>query len=177
MTYTSVQGHTGLTHPLIFWHLGKAPEYGTECFGRFVFARIRKSVGLKGLKVCSCWGRLFLGVLWLLWVQVEIAHRAYYYACCVWLMISKTRSFLQTTKFHKWQENVVCRDVVSVQNFSVSRRSQDVVWNVWVLSQSWGLNVLVWSWSCRYNVLFSGLMSLCVVNICAIYQCQQIHSV
>lgn len=98
VTLQSVQGDTGLTHPLIFWHLDTAPEYGTECFGRFFFARIRKR--LKGLKACSCWGILFLGVLSLLWVQVEIAHRAYYYAWCVWLMI-RTRIFPQTAKFHR----------------------------------------------------------------------------
>ena len=29
---------------------GGLDQYGTECFGRLIFATIRKSVGLKGLK-------------------------------------------------------------------------------------------------------------------------------
>ena len=69
-TLESVQGHTGLTHFfnfLTFGHSGAqdwAPEcpnvkkikkggldqYGTECFGRLIFATIRKCVGLKGLR-------------------------------------------------------------------------------------------------------------------------------
>jgi len=68
VTVQSVQGHTGLTHPsnfLTLEHSGaqsaRVPkcwkfrnsgldQYGTECFGRLIFATIRKSVGLKGLK-------------------------------------------------------------------------------------------------------------------------------
>ena len=64
----SVQGHTGLTHPFQFfdiqalWRSGmtRVPkcqkiktdglnQYGAECFGRLIFATIRKIVGLKGL--------------------------------------------------------------------------------------------------------------------------------
>jgi len=67
VTFQTVQGHTGLTHPFKFfhirvlWHSGlsaRVPEcqkigkggldlYGTKRFGRLIFATIRKSVGLK----------------------------------------------------------------------------------------------------------------------------------
>jgi len=55
-------GHTGLTHRFYFFcHSGTLAlsvknlkggldQYGTECFARLIFATIRKSVGLKGLK-------------------------------------------------------------------------------------------------------------------------------
>ena len=50
-----------------------------------------------------------------------------------------------------------CRDVVSVLNVSVSRRSRDVSWNVSVSSRSWRYNV--------YVVSVSGFVTFGLVNI------------
>ena len=62
VTLQSVHGHTGLTHHykfLTFWHSPRMSKInndgldqcGTERSDRLTFATVRKSVGLKGLKV------------------------------------------------------------------------------------------------------------------------------
>jgi len=73
VTLQSVQGHSGLTHPFQFfdiwalWHselsarvpecqkIGKGAldQYGAECFGRLIFATVRRNLGLKGLTLCT----------------------------------------------------------------------------------------------------------------------------
>ena len=61
VTFQSVHGHTGLTHLNFVSHSecqsaqmsknlkGGLDQYGTQCFGRLIFATVRKSVGLKRL--------------------------------------------------------------------------------------------------------------------------------
>ena len=57
VTLQNVQGHTGLTHPLIFGHSGTL-ALRTERFDRPIFATIRKSVGLNGLALTTSVGEL-----------------------------------------------------------------------------------------------------------------------
>ena len=51
---------------------GELDQYGTECFGRLIFATSRRSVGLTGLMYDSC-----------IWQHKEISSSWLHLACCI----------------------------------------------------------------------------------------------